>query len=211
MKLGQLLVRQFHRPRGLLGRAAGWIMATRRSNLERNRWTVDLLDVRPGDRVLELGPGPGVTLGLLLERAGPGKVTAVDHSPLMVEACRRRHRGPVEAGRLELRLAAFPGMPADAVFDRIIAVNALQFDAMSVDALREIGRHLAPGGHIAVTFQPRGRGVTDRAALDFGQRASRLLEAAGLTDARIETLPLKPVCAVCVLARRPVGQGSITP
>ena len=60
--LQKALVDQFHHPRGVFGSLAGRIMARRESNLERNRWTVGLLDLAPGDHVLELGPGPGVTL-----------------------------------------------------------------------------------------------------------------------------------------------------
>jgi len=41
---------QFRRPSGFLGRLAGWIMANRPSNIERNRWTVDLLGASPSNR-----------------------------------------------------------------------------------------------------------------------------------------------------------------
>ena len=74
MSIQSILVGQFHHPSGLLGRLAGWIMATRESNLSRNRWTVDLLDIEESDDVLELGPGPGVTLQLLLSRVPQGRV-----------------------------------------------------------------------------------------------------------------------------------------
>ena len=52
------LVGQFGRPTSAWGHVAGWIMAHRVSNRRRNRWTVDLLDLRPGERVLEIGFGP---------------------------------------------------------------------------------------------------------------------------------------------------------
>ena len=58
MSLVTPVYRQFRRPTGLLGRLAGWIMANRPSNIERNRWTVDLLRVQPADHVLEIGFGP---------------------------------------------------------------------------------------------------------------------------------------------------------
>jgi hypothetical protein len=40
------VVGQFHRPHGLGGRAAGWVMAHRGSNRRRNVWAVGLLDVQ---------------------------------------------------------------------------------------------------------------------------------------------------------------------
>ena len=51
---------QFGRPTGLWGHAVGHEQARRSSNRRRNAWAVSLLDVRPEDRVLEIGLGPGV-------------------------------------------------------------------------------------------------------------------------------------------------------
>jgi hypothetical protein len=51
---------QFGHPTGFWGRAAGLLMAHRPSNRRRSAWVVSLLDVRPEDRVLEIGFGPGV-------------------------------------------------------------------------------------------------------------------------------------------------------
>jgi hypothetical protein len=61
---------------------AGWVMAHRPSNRQRNSWVVSLLDVRPADRVLEIGFGPGLAIGELSRRVGDP-----DH--------RRGHRRPV--------------------------------------------------------------------------------------------------------------------
>ena len=45
------------------------------------------LDVRPGDRVLEIGAGTGFNAALLADLAGPeGRVTAVDIQPEVAEA-----------------------------------------------------------------------------------------------------------------------------
>ncbi len=54
MSLQKKLIAQFHHPKGFLGIIAGRIMANRESNLARNRWTVDLLNLQPDDHVLEL-------------------------------------------------------------------------------------------------------------------------------------------------------------
>src|SRR5262245_62112757 len=77
------LVRQFGQPSGVPGAIAGWIMATRRSNRERNRRTIELLGIRPGDRVLEIGFGPGLALRWALEKVGSGLVVGIDPSPVM--------------------------------------------------------------------------------------------------------------------------------
>ena len=199
MTLRNRLVSQFHHPRGVLGRLAGAIMAWRPSNRARNLWTVDLLDVRPGQRVLELGPGPGVTVAELLARVGDGKVTAIDHSRLMLNRCRRRHRRAIREGRLVLIEAEFPGVSDGDVFDRILAVNSLQFDAMTEVTFARLRSSLVAGGRLAVTFQPRGAGATADDATRFGERAARLLDSLRFVNMRIERLALEPVDAVCVL------------
>jgi SAM-dependent methyltransferase len=201
VSLQQQLVAQFHRPSGFLGRLAGWIMAHRRSNLARNRWTVALLDVQPDDVVCELGPGPGATLGLLLDKAR--RVIAVDHSALMLDRCRRLHGRAIADGRLVLHQADFTALPDIGVVDRILAVNALQFDALNADALGGILDHLKPGGALAVTFQPRGRSPTDADVDRAAAKTRTVLAAAGLSDLTEHRLPLEPVAAVCLIGRKP--------
>ncbi len=202
MSLKHRLVSQFHHPSGSWGRLAGWIMAHRQSNLARNRWTVDLLDLQPADTVCELGPGPGVTLDLLLNRCD--RVIAIDHSRLMLNACRARHRRAIAADRLELHKADFTALPDFGLVDKIIAVNALQFDALNTPALVGIAAHLKPGGSLAVTFQPRGQAPTEQQAADAALRTADLLKTAGLTEQTEHRLPLAPVSAVCIVAHAPL-------
>ena len=60
---------------------------------ELRRRAVDALGLAPGERVLELGRGPGEGFGRLRERVGPGgAVVGVDYSPGMVRRARERVR-----------------------------------------------------------------------------------------------------------------------
>jgi hypothetical protein len=56
---------QFGHPSGWLDGLAGVLMSRTAKD---DHWVVDLLDVQSGDRVLDVGWGPGVTLQLLAER-----------------------------------------------------------------------------------------------------------------------------------------------
>ena len=53
MSLVDKVVAQFAHPAGIWGNIAGFIMANRRSNLERNAWAISLLQLQPSDRVME--------------------------------------------------------------------------------------------------------------------------------------------------------------
>jgi len=203
MNFRAALVEQFHHPRGLPGRLAGWIMATRQSNLERNRWTLDLLDPQPDDQVLELGPGPGITLSLLLERVPLGHVTGLDHSAAMLSACRKANARAIREHRLTLVQGSFTRLPElPGPFDRIFGVNSLQFDAMTPTTLKTICALLKPGGTFAMTFQPRGRRPSDAQAQAFAHRTADMLTSIGMCEIQIEQLPLPGANAICVIAKR---------
>src|SRR5258705_6239497 len=103
MGLVDAMYGQLHKPTGLLGRVAGWTLAHRPSNIERNRWTVDLLQVREDDHVLEIGFGPGLAIERVARLAPRGRVVGIDHSALMVEQASRRHRSAIDAGIVSVR------------------------------------------------------------------------------------------------------------
>lgn len=197
------IVAQFGRPVGIGGRLAGWIMARRPSNRVRNLWSVDLLAIRPDDHVLEIGFGPGLAVQALAGRVRTGKVCGLDHSTLMVEQARRRNAVAVGEGRVELRLGSADDVAAfGGEFDKVLAVNVVQFWDDPVAVLRRVRRVMRPGATIALTFQPRWRGATDEDARRAGEAIVSALHVAGFSGARLEVKPMKPVAAVCALANQ---------
>lgn len=144
---------QFARPSGWLGRLAGVLMARTASD---DRWVVDLLDVQPADRVLDVGCGPGVTLQLLAERERTGLVAGIDPSDVMLKQASRRNRRAIEQGRLVLcrATAAHAPFPAD-TFNKACAVHSVYFWPALDEGLLELQRVLSPGGLavIAVRMQ----------------------------------------------------------
>jgi SAM-dependent methyltransferase len=111
------IVGQFGHPRGTAGSIAGWVMAHRPSNRQRNRWVVSLLDVQPTDRVLEIGFGPGLAIAGLSRRVGDsGHVYGIDHSEVMLRQATRRNAAAIAAGRVSLSRAPVdqPRIPSTA-------------------------------------------------------------------------------------------------
>src|SRR6266508_778465 len=96
------IVQQFGRPSGPLGVLAGLIMRMRPSNRLRNLRTVELLDIRSDDRVLEVGFGPGLAVARAAALASAGNVVGIDHSELMLRQASRRNAEAIRAGRVEL-------------------------------------------------------------------------------------------------------------
>ena len=123
----------------------------------------------------------------------------VDHSALMVAVAAKRNADAIARGRLEVvhgtaESAAELGLQ----FDRVFAVNVVQFWDSPVETLRTLRGAMAPGGILAIALQPRNKGATDEDAYLAAGRHKTFLEQAGFQNTRVETLDLKPIVA-CVL------------
>ena len=194
------VVAQFHQPRGLGGRLAGWIMATRASNRHRNVWVVSLLDIAPTDRVLEIGFGPGVAIREMAARAVDGTVCGVDHSEVMLRQARRRNAEAVRAGRVDLRLGTADRLPTfDDRFDKILAVNSMGIWNDPDRCLESLRTLLRSDGTIAIASQPRSPRATAETSAKAGDDIAKRLIDAGFSVVETQTLPLDPP-VVCVMA-----------
>ena len=202
-RLRESLVRQFGCPHGPLGTVAGWIMSARDSNRKRNRWTVDLLGIRPYDRVLEIGFGPGLALRDCCERAVSGRVVGLDHSPVMLSQAARRNRRAVGSGQLRLICGGLDKLgDAGGPFDKIFSVNLIQFLKDKVQAFKGLHAALAPGGVIATTYMPRMKGQPRANAARTAEGIVAAMTAAGFGEVRVEELELRPHYAICALATK---------
>jgi ubiquinone/menaquinone biosynthesis C-methylase UbiE len=206
MSLRQVVGAQFRRPTGALGTLAGITMALRPSNRRRNEWTVEQLEIAPGDHVLELGHGPGYGIGLAAARAAAGKVVGIDHSAVMHAQARRRNAAAVAQGRVELHVASLENLPPfPFAFEKVFACNVLMFVARPEDVLRRVRGLVVPGGRVAFTHQPRQAGATAADARRSGEDMRAHLTASGFEEIRVSELPLRPVPAVCAIGHRPRG------
>jgi SAM-dependent methyltransferase len=190
---------QFHQPTGAVGHVAGWIMGRRSSNVARNRWAVQLLDVQPTDRVIELGCGPGVAIAALAARASRGMVIGVDHSQVMIRQARRRNKPAISSGRVRLVLSPVERLSIrDGPFDAALAVNTVGMWPDPTARLRELARLLRPGGRIALVSQPRCPGATAATSAAAANELAGQLTEAGFEHLRTEMLDLDPPAA-CVI------------
>jgi SAM-dependent methyltransferase len=100
--------------------------------------------VRPGQRALDVGCGPGALTAHLVERLGADAVNAVDPSPSFVDAMHTR------LPEVDVELATAERLPFDAEsFDVVLAQLVVHFMDDAVAGLREMGRVAKPGGAVA--------------------------------------------------------------
>jgi ubiquinone/menaquinone biosynthesis C-methylase UbiE len=124
---------------------------------ERLRAIVDELEIRPGDRVLEIGCGHGVAATMVCERLAHGRLTAVDRSPKMIEAAARRNARFVEDGRAEFLVAELESLElGDRRFDTVLAVRVRLFHSEPERARRLVEPWLVPGGVLRTFFDEPG-------------------------------------------------------
>ncbi len=175
---------------------------------------VDLLDPRPGDRLLEIAAGSGDTGFLAATRIRPGgSLLSTDSSPEMVESARRR---AAELGCADVTFATADatalGLP-DGSFDGVLCKFGLMLVPERAEAAAEIARVLRPGGRavIAVWAEPARNPlmtVAGRAAVELGltdppdpglpgpfrlsdpHELHSLIESTGLTVTTIDEVPV---------------------
>jgi SAM-dependent methyltransferase len=139
----------FALPDGWPGRLAGRFMLW----TNRQDELVDVLDLRPGQRVLEVGYGPGGLIRLLARRAERLQVIGVDPAAAMRDLASRTNRAAVRDGRVELRLGTADDTGLDdASVDRVVSVNNVGLWPDLDAGVRELHRVVRPGGTVVLAW-----------------------------------------------------------
>ena len=111
------------------------------------RLAVSRLPARPGDRILEVGVGTGLSLPLYPRDC---EVTGIDISEPMLKKARERldalGREAVVLRRMDAHDLRFP----DASFDHVVAPYVISVVAEPEKVMREIRRVCRPGGTVLV-------------------------------------------------------------
>jgi arsenite methyltransferase len=120
-----------------------------RDVLRRRELVRAAVGARSGDRVLDVGCGPGFYITELLEAVGrEGAVVGVDISADMLAVAAKRAAGH---GNVEFHEAGAASLPVpDASFERAVCIQVLEYVRDVPAALAEMHRVLRPGGRMLV-------------------------------------------------------------
>ncbi|WP_028644335.1 class I SAM-dependent methyltransferase [Nocardioides sp. URHA0020] len=165
----------------------------------------DFAGVEAGQRVLDVGSGPGALTTELVRRLGPDAVSAVDPSPPFVASLTAR------MPEVDVRAAAAEDLPyPDDSYDAALAQLVVHFMSDPVVGLREMARVTRPGGVVAACVWDHDGGgsplslcwdaareldpdVVDESGLAGAREGhlQQLVAEAGLSDARATLLSVE--------------------
>ena len=120
-----------------------------RDAARRRRLVREALGAQPGDRVLDVGCGPGFYCLEIAEEVGSdGRVVGIDAAEPMLDLARTR----CEAfGNVSFKRGDIMSIPVESEsFDRAICVQVLEYVEPATAALSEIQRTLCPGGRVVI-------------------------------------------------------------
>lgn len=177
--------------------------------------TLHLLDLQPGERVLDVPCGTGHAALPAAQQVGPtGRVVALDVSERMVQLVRAKATRQ-QLGNLEVHVADMARLaPPERPHDAVICVLGIFFMHDMADALRGLAGQLRPGGRMGVAvfgesfFEPLRTIFVDAvhrvapdldviepwARLDTERELRQLFDDAGLSELsvheRVDRVPL---------------------
>lgn len=117
---------QFRRPAGFLGKVISQLMII--GNRAAYETIIKDLSVQAGDRILEIGYGPGIGLKLISRRCKTCVIYGIDFSDLMYRRATMRNKQVIKENRVHLFLGDFVQTDiSGGPFNKIFCINVVYF------------------------------------------------------------------------------------
>ena len=208
MSKPEFIARQSRRPTGVLGRIVARVMA--RETRTENAHAIDLLNLRDGESLIDIGCGHGEALFQAHSRTRLSASVGVDFSEVMLKRARSRNRSAVRDTRLAFMCADTSALllPDDR-FDKALSVHTVYFWPDPADHLAEAFRVLRPGGRFVLCY----RSTADKLAVDtfpgtvyrFSSvlEVEKMMEDAGFFEIKTTTDDIGPRLTHWTVAKKP--------
>ncbi len=206
MLFEKLIARQLAHPAGI---PSGWIAAMmNRTNANVNKVTIQLLEIKPSDHVLEIGFGGGGALDGMAKSLQSGRVCGIEISEAMLNRARKKFDKFISQGKMELKEGHSAKIPYEnGFFDKVYSINCIYFWPDPIVDLKEIRRVLKVGGKVILSvrpkevlekFPPARHGFTIYSDIQL----QNLLHEAGFSDIKMEQRKDEPLCATFAIATK---------
>ena len=164
---------------------------------ERFEWAVEMLDIKPDDKILEIGCGAGLAVELVAGKLGGGSITAIDRSEAMIKLASNRNSQYIASKKAKLVTGEFSNLRFDAhSFNKIFAFNVGSLLKNNKNEFNTVRSWLTTDGKLYIFYQPPFEKTT--------QIAKEVNEQLKENNFRIvETVfrKLNPASAFCIVAK----------
>lgn len=145
--------KQLRRPSGLFGRIVSRMMNAR--NRKFYKRMISEMRIQKGDRVYEIGYGPGIGIHMIASSISDCTISGIDFSELMVKMASKRNKKFIDAGRVTLKYGDL--ITADATgerYDKIFCVNVIYFWKDLKPVFQKIHSMLSSEGSFCIFMTP---------------------------------------------------------
>lgn len=150
----KMIAAQLRKPEGEMAVQIGERM--NEGNFHINQYAIEALDVKPSDRVLEIGMGNGLFVKKILSAGKEVHYSGCDFSEEMVEDAVKRNKASVNSGQSDFHACNAEALPFDDnIFDKIITVNTLYFWENQERVFREIKRVMKKDAIFVIAIRPK--------------------------------------------------------
>jgi ubiquinone/menaquinone biosynthesis C-methylase UbiE len=177
-KTREFIDQHYKTPKGIIGTYIGEKMV--RQHKTETNWTIELMNVQKGDRILELGCGAGYAIKLILEKDLTQEIVGLDISPTIIVSAKFRNKKAIREKRAKLVQANLNKLPFENEnFNSVFSIQTIYFWTDIDTTLSEIYRVLKPDGIVVLTFSDGKdddawegiRGITENQVIPYMKNA----------------------------------------